>query len=97
MEIPLPAFQIGGGLVLFLFALTMIFGPTKPESEKDLKDKNMEVYVFPLAVPCISSPGAMMAAVMLTDNNSFNISKQRVTVAAFTIVLIITLVVLLFS
>ena len=26
IEVPLPAFQIAGGIVLFLFALTMIFG-----------------------------------------------------------------------
>ena len=28
--IPLSAFQIAGGIVLFLFALTMIFGESKP-------------------------------------------------------------------
>ena len=31
MGVPLLAFQIAGGLVLFLFALTMIFGEGKPE------------------------------------------------------------------
>ncbi len=33
MGVPLLAFQIAGGLVLFLFALTMIFGESKPEGE----------------------------------------------------------------
>jgi len=33
MDIPLSAFQIAGGIVLFLFALTMIFGESKPEQE----------------------------------------------------------------
>ena len=33
MGVPLPAFQISGGIILFLFALTMIFGDSKPESE----------------------------------------------------------------
>jgi multiple antibiotic resistance protein len=33
IDVPLPAFQIAGGLVLFLFALTMIFGESKPEEE----------------------------------------------------------------
>lgn len=42
MKIPLEAFQIAGGIVLFLFALTMIFGESKPEEEtrmvKNYKD-----------------------------------------------------------
>lgn len=33
LSIPLPAFQISGGIVLFLFALSMIFGDSKPEEE----------------------------------------------------------------
>ena len=33
MAVPLPAFQIAGGIVLFLFALSMIFGESKPEQE----------------------------------------------------------------
>src|SRR6476620_5738469 len=33
MHISLSAFQISGGLILFLFALTMVFGHSKPEEE----------------------------------------------------------------
>ena len=33
MGVPLPAFQIAGGIILFLFALTMVFGESKPEGE----------------------------------------------------------------
>ena len=35
IDIPLPAFQIAGGTVLFLFALSMIFGEGKPEERTD--------------------------------------------------------------
>lgn len=34
MDVTLAAFQISGGVILFLFALTMIFGEGKPETEK---------------------------------------------------------------
>ena len=67
LSIPLPAFQISGGIVLFLFALNMIFGDSKPDEEiKLLQNSHRETAIFPLAVPSIASPGAMLAAVMLS-------------------------------
>src|SRR5215510_11296851 len=36
MEISLYAFQISGGVILFLFSLTMVFGQGKPHGEKQL-------------------------------------------------------------
>ncbi|VEI46452.1 multiple antibiotic resistance (MarC)-like protein [Actinobacillus equuli] len=69
MQIPLSAFQAAGGLVLLLFALTMIFGESKPEQEMKMKASISELAVYPLAVPSIASPGAMMAIVLLTDNH----------------------------
>ena len=86
MGIPLAAFQISGGLVLFLFALTMIFGDSKPESETNAEPAD-DVAVFPLAVPSIASPGAMMAVVMLTDNHRHSIPHQAVTIGVMLLVL----------
>ncbi|HEU4517899.1 MAG TPA: MarC family protein [Microvirga sp.] len=81
LEIRLDSFQIAGGIVLFLFALTMIFGPSKPEAEASLEPEGGDrgVAVFPLAVPSIASPGAMLAVVVLTDNNRFSFPEQAVT------------------
>ena len=82
LGISLAAFQIAGGLVLFLFALTMIFGDSKPQAEtKDLgtDSKQNSPAIFPLAVPSLASPGAMLAVVLLTDNNRFSIPEQAVT------------------
>ena len=79
LDIPLPAFQISGGIVLFLFALTMIFGESKPEQEIPLadevsgsRDRNaLNAAIYPLAIPSLASPGAMMAVVLLTDNKNY--------------------------
>ena len=65
MGIPLSAFEIAGGIVLFLFALTMIFGEGKARSELRMAKSVTETAIFPLAVPSIASPGAMLAAVCL--------------------------------
>ena len=97
MHIPLAAFQVAGGIVLFLFALTMIFGESKPEQEIKMAATIRETAVFPIAVPSIASPGAMLAAVLLTKNNVYTLWEQAQTAAMMMIVLLITLVLMLAS
>ncbi len=100
LEIPLPAFQIAGGLVLFLFALTMIFGESKPEAEIEESHK-VETHqgkaVFPLAIPSIASPGSMMAIVLITDNHRFEIQQQMIAALTMLSVLAVTLILLLLA
>ncbi|MGB0652335.1 MAG: MarC family protein [Thermoplasmatota archaeon] len=86
MGVPLVAFQIAGGLILFLFALTMIFGESKPEAELRAAEDAQETAVFPLATPSIASPGAMMAVVLLTENSRHSIFEQAVTAGIMLVV-----------
>ena len=95
MKVPLPAFQIAGGLVLFRFTLAVIFGDSKPEQEIRMKANMTEIAVYPLAVPSIASPGAMMAIVLLTDNHRFNLTDQFITALIMLTVLLITYLLLL--
>jgi len=96
LGISLLSFQVAGGIVLFLFALTMIFGEPKQEQDKRstevdvaLGDDRPSPAIFPLAVPSLASPGAMLAIVMLTDNNQFAISDQAITAVVMVSVLAI--------
>ena len=93
--IPLPAFQVAGGIVLFLFALTMIFGEGKPEEELKLVRPAKDTAVFPLSVPSIASPGAMLAAVMQTENEVFNLAQQLQVTSMMLAVLVVVLVLML--
>ena len=95
IDIPLSAFEIAGGIVLFLFALSMIFGESKPEQEVKLVLQGKEKAIYPLAVPSIASPGAMLGAVLQTENASFNIWEQAQTTAVMLAVLLVTLVLML--
>jgi multiple antibiotic resistance protein len=79
MGVSLLAFQISGGIILFLFALTMIFGESKPEAEAKNVTTAEDVAVFPLATPSIASPGAMMAVVLMTRYDLRTIDEQVVT------------------
>ena len=95
MQIPLSAFQIAGGIVLFLFALSMIFGESKPDEEVRMAHKHSDTAIFPLAVPSIAGPGAMLTAVLLTEKGTFNLWEQIQTASVMVLVLIIALVLML--
>ncbi len=95
MQVSLDAFQISGGVILFLFALTMIFGEGKPEWEKlHIKDYK-HVTIFPVAIPSIASPGAIMAVVLMTDNHIYSIQEQVLTTIMVFLVIGLTMSLLL--
>ena len=87
MNVPLLAFQIAGGIVLFLFALTMIFGESKPEAEAEEIKHARDVAIFPLATPSIASPGAMMAVVLLSRGDLYSFREELITTALMLTVL----------
>lgn len=95
LGIPLPSFQLAGGIVLFLFSLTMIFGPGKPQTDLDESASISQTAVFPVAIPSIASPGAMLAVVILTDNDRFSVAQQAMTVGLMAVVLVATLGIML--
>ncbi|WP_425046566.1 MarC family protein [Primorskyibacter sp. S87] len=102
LEIGLNSFQVAGGIVLFLFALTMIFGESKSESETRQAEESPPAIVpnpaiFPLAVPSLASPGAMLAIVLLTDNSQFGFVDQGLTALVMVSVVAIAGVLMLFA
>jgi multiple antibiotic resistance protein len=95
IDIPVEAFQIAGGIVLFLFALTMLFGESKPDEELRLVRGSSEAAIFPLAVPSLASPGAMLAAVLMTENEQYTVVQQAITSGIILAVLLVALVLML--
>ena len=94
MHIPVRAFQIAGGIVLFLVALDMIRG----ESHGDLQhseESQRALAVYPLAIPKIAGPGAMLTAILLTDDDRSNVLGQLATAGILALVLAIVFVILL--
>jgi multiple antibiotic resistance protein len=51
--------------------------------------------VFPLSVPSIASPGAMLAAVMQTENEVFTLAQQLQVTTMMLAVLVVVLVLML--
>jgi multiple antibiotic resistance protein len=94
MGISLSAYQVAGGIVLFLFALQMVFDPGDRAQDAD-QSRGKDVAVFPVAIPSMAGPATMMAVVILTDNSRFSIIEQVETAVEMYAVLALTLVMML--
>ncbi len=66
--IGLPAFQVGGGIILFLIALQMTLvgistdGSTAAAAEHHASP--MDIAIVPLAIPLLAGPGAVSGAIL---------------------------------
>ena len=87
--IRLGAFQIAGGLVLFLFGVQMILKPEQEEFGGGYESGH-DVAVFPLAIPSLANPGALTAIIILTDHRQHSYSEQLFTGVQVLVILIIT-------
>jgi multiple antibiotic resistance protein len=93
--INLYSLKVAGGIILFLFGIKMLFGefdagPSTPEKGSDLA-------VFPLAVPAIAGPDAIMAVIVLTEDDVYTVPEQIETGVVLLVVLLFNLIVLLLS
>ena len=89
LGIRLLSLQVAGGVILFLLGLQMLFSGTdqtstgKPEAGHDLA-------VFPLAVPSIAGPGAIMAVIVRTDHTVHSPGEALATVVILLATLLLT-------
>lgn len=89
----LVSFEIAGGVVLFLFGLKMIFD--KPEGFGMPAESHHDVAVFPLAIPSIAGPGAMLGVVVAANNPAYGAAQQVIAMVTLLLVLSITYLFLL--
>lgn len=71
-DIRISAFQLAGGFVLFLLALSMLSAEDSPlthdEEDKQQAKKKASIAVVPLAIPIIAGPGAISTAIVFNTN-----------------------------
>lgn len=68
--ISMPAFQIAGGILLFLTALDMLFD-RRSERRAGHAAEVPDPSVFPLAMPLIAGPGAMASMILLVGQTGW--------------------------
>ncbi|TQF82223.1 MarC family protein [Elioraea sp. Yellowstone] len=100
LGIGLPAFQVAGGLLLFLLAADMVMvrqsGLRATEREQaEAQASDHDISVFPLAIPLIAGPGAMTTVVLLRGRVGDDPEALGAVVAALALALAVTLAAML--
>lgn len=88
LNVRMLSFEIAGGVLLFFFGLKMVFD--KPEGFGMHAESDHDVAVFPLAIPSIAGPGAMLGVVVAASSPVYSPAQQGITVAVLLFVLAIT-------
>ena len=83
--------QIGGGVILFLIALRMIFPPPKGT---DTPEALTEPLIVPLAIPAIAGPSALATVLLLVSQAP---EKRLTWIAALCVTMTVSAVVLVLA
>lgn len=83
--------QIGGGVILFLIALRMVF-PQPGGIFGETSDMPAEPYIVPLAIPALAGPSALVTVLLFASRGEM---AMPVYIGALLLVAVVWLVVLL--
>ena len=98
LGISVAAFEIAGGVLLFLLAVDMVFArhsglrSTTAAGQKEAEQKK-DISVFPLAVPLIAGPGALTSVLLMVGHEG----GEMLVIGSLIAVLLLTLAALWFS
>jgi MarC family membrane protein len=81
------ALQIGGGVILFLIALRMVFPPPQTTDPEQME----EPLIVPLAVPAIAGPSALATVLLLVSQQP---ERRLEWIAALCVTMVVSAVVL---
>lgn len=94
LHVPLRGFQIAGGIVLFIVAIEMIRGEDHAPQGKR-KDSHLALAIYPLAIPKIAGPAAMLTIVLISDDDRFNVIGKLGTLGMLALVMVAQIALLL--
>jgi multiple antibiotic resistance protein len=98
LGVSLAAFEIAGGIILFVFAIEMVLGEVKSKADGEARSESpLQLAVYPLAIPNLAGPGSMLTVILRTDNTRVSFLEQAHTTVALALVLLITFFLLLLA
>lgn len=100
LGISLAALRAGGGILLLLIGIDMVFartsgGTSTTADEQEEATTREDISVFPLATPLIAGPGSMGAAILLMANAEGHPWQQGAVMLALAAIMLVTFLMLL--
>lgn len=94
--ISIPSFQVGGGILLMLIAISMMHGKQSgarqtPEEAQNLAEREV-IAIVPLSIPLLAGPGAMSSMIIAAQQNPSFWGHVSLVIPIFIIAMIIWLV-----
>lgn len=94
--VTIPSFQVGGGILLMLIAISMMHGKQSgarqtPEEAQTLAEREV-IAIVPLSIPLLAGPGAISNMIIVAQQNSSFIGHFSLLIPIFFICAIIWLV-----
>jgi len=90
--ISVTAFQVGGGVIIFLAGLPMLFAYPLGMKSKDAEvaecSEKDDVSLVPMGVPMLAGPGAITTVLVLADQHRFILSKLAILGCSLLVLLI---------
>ena len=93
LNISYPAFTVGGGIVLLIIAIEMLFDKRQQRKEEDINLNLDNVSVFPLATPIIAGPAAITSVMVSVSDIGVNFTDQTSGMLALVSVLFLTFII----
>lgn len=102
LGISVAAFKIGGGVLLLLLSIDMVFArrsgmrSTTVREQDEARDRE-DISVFPLAFPLIAGPGAMATLVLIAGETSHDPQLFAGLIGVIVLIMLIVLALLMLS
>ena len=99
--ITIQAFQIAGGVLVFLVGYHLVHGKMSPIHHMSAEGNNhvmdyQDIAITPLAIPILAGPGTISSALSFTASNS-SIINLAIVIAIFAFICVLTYLAFIFS
>ena len=95
--ISLSSLEISGGLLLLIIAVRMVMDEPSEASEAQNVEPNQDISIFPLAMPLVAGPDALVAVVMQISRVKSDFTLEVGVILLMLLILLMTLIAFLLA